>query len=365
VISNGVPTGEITVSATEYNAGDTIDYMGTGTDPEDGTLPPSALTWRVDFHHEEHFHPFVSDTSGESGSFTIPALGETSANVWYRIHLTVKDSWGLTSSSYVDILPNTVDLVFETNPPGLQVRLDGPPLATPATIESVVGVQRTIGVVSPQTLNSWAHGGTETQNIQTSTVNTTYIANYVPTNGGDFSDAFDRPDSPDVGNGWVEVSEGLSIAGMELRSGPIKNRFQMAIVPTFSSVGQTVAASFARVDGNSLARFGVVLRYQDPQNYYLASRRTGGTSVVQISKVVNGSETVLASKSVPNPALNAFSRLEGQANGTTLTLKLDGVQQLSVADSTFTAGNIGIGLGSMSTAIAQAHRAENFTASSE
>ena len=117
------------------------------------------------------------------------------------------------------------------------------------------------------------------------------------------------------------------------------------------------------MDGNSLARFGVLLRYQDPQNYYLVSRKTGGTSVVQISKVVGGSETVLASTSVPNPALNAFFRLEGRANGATLTLKLDGVQKLSVVDSTFSSGNVGIGLGSMSaTPIGQAHRADNFAA---
>ena len=371
VISNGIPTGDITEPAagSTYSAGDTIDYVGTGFDPEDGTLPPTALTWRVDFHHDTHFHPFVSDTSGESGSFIIPTLGETSANVWYRIHLTVRDSSGLTSSSFRDVLPNTVDLAFETNPPGLQVRLDGPPLATPASIESVVGLQRTIGVVSPQTQNnqtyvfsSWAHGGTATQNIQT-TVNTTYVANYVPSDGGAFSDAFDRPDSPDVGNGWLEVSEGLSISRMELSSAPIKNRFQMAIVPTFSSAGQTVAASFARLDGNSLPRFGVVLRYQDAQNYYLVSRRSGGTSVVQISKVVNGRETVLATKSLPNPVLNTLFRLEGQANGATLTLKLDGVQMLSVLDSTFSAGNAGVGLGSMSPSLAQSHRADNFTAS--
>jgi glucose/arabinose dehydrogenase len=372
VISNGVPTGTITEPAagSTYSAGDTIDYVGTGTDPEDGTLPPSAFTWRVDFHHDTHFHPFVSDTSGESGSFIIPTLGETSANVWYRIHLTVRNSSGLTNSSFLDVLPNTVDLAFETSPPGLQVRLDGPPLATPASIESVVGLQQTIGVVSPQTLNnqtyvfsSWAHGGTATQDIQTPTVDTTYIANYVPSGGGTFSDAFDRPDSPDVGTDWLEVSEGLSISGTELRSAPTKNLFQIAIVPTFSSAAQTVAASFATVNGNSLPRFGVALRYQDPQNYYLVSRRSGGTSVLQISKVVNGHETVLATKSVPNPVSNTFFRLEGQANGATLTLRVDGVQMLSVVDSTFSAGSVGIGLGSMSTTIGQIHRADDFAAS--
>lgn len=370
VISNSVPTGTITVSADVYRAGDTIDYSGTGTDPEDGTLPPSALTWRVDFHHDTHFHPFVSDTSGASGSFTIPTLAETTANVWYRIHLTVRDSSGLTSASFVDVLPITVNLAFMTNPPGLQVRLDGPPLATPASIESVVGLQRTIGVVSPQTRNgqtyvfsSWAHGGTATQNIQTRAADTTYTANYVLSDGGAFSDTFDRPDSPDLGNDWLEVSEGLSISQTELRSAPIQNRFQMAIVPTFSSAAQTVAASFARQGRDRLDRFGVVLRYQDPQNYYLVSRRSGGTSVVQMSKVVNGHATVLATKAVPNPALNTFFRLEGQANGATLTLRLDGVHKLSVVDSTFSAGNVGIGLGNMSTTIGHSHRADNFAAS--
>ena len=372
VVSNSVPTGNIMVSADVYSAGDTIDYWGTGTDPEDGTLPPGALTWRVDFHHDTHFHPFVPDTSGESGSFTIPTLGETSANVWYRVHLTVRDSWGFTSSSFVDVLPNTVNLEFETDPLGLQVRVDGPPAMTPASIESVVGLQRTIGVVSPQTLNnqtyvfsSWAHGGPATQDIQTPGADTTYVANYVLSGAGPFSDAFDRQDSPSLGNGWLKVNEGLSISGFELRSAPTKNLFQMAIVPTVSSAAQTVAASFARVDGNSSGRFGVVLRYQDPQNYYLVSRRTGGTSVVQISRVVGGSEIVLASTSVSNPVLNAFFRLEGRANGATLTLKLDGVQKLSVVDSTFSTGNVGIGLGSMSATIGQSHRADNFAASGE
>jgi hypothetical protein len=372
VISNSVPTATILLSAEMYSAGDTIDYSGTGNDPEDGPLPPGALTWRVDFHHDTHFHPFVPDTSGESGSFTIPTLGETSANVWYRVHLTVRDSWGMTGSSFVDVTPNTVYLDFETDPPGLQVRVDGPPKATPASIESVVGLQRTIGVVSPQTLNnqtyvfnSWAHGGSATQDIQTPPADATYVANYVVGGGGSFSDAFDRPNSPSLGSDWLEVNDGLSISALELRSAPTRNLFQKAIVPTLSSAAQTAAASFARVDGNSLARFGVLLRYQDPQNYYLVSRKTGGTSVVQISKVVGGGETVLASTSVPNPALNAFFRLEGGANGATLTLKLDGVQKLSVVDSTFSSGNVGIGLGSMSTSIGQAHRADNFAATGE
>jgi glucose/arabinose dehydrogenase len=375
VITDIAPTVAITSPAegTTYSAGDTINYAGTATDPEDPSIPASSFTWRIDFHHDTHFHPFLDDTSGTSGSVVTPTLTETSPNVWYRIHLTVRDSAGLTSSTYRDVLPNTVDLEFETSPPGLQVRLDGPPLATLASIEAVVGVQRTIGVVSPQTMNgqtyvfsAWAHGGAATQTIQTPAVNTTYTATYVPTAGGAFADAFDRADSTDVGNGWLEVQSGLSISTQELRNAPTKNLFQMAVLPTFSSAAQTVAASFASINGNnSEPRFGVVLRYQDPQNYYLAYRRTGGTSALRISKFVNGVETVLKSLSLSNPVSGTLFRLEGQANGTTLTLKLDGVLKLTVVDPTFTAGNVGLGLGSMSASVAGTHRADDFAASGD
>jgi glucose/arabinose dehydrogenase len=374
VIDASVPTLTITVPAadTTYDAGDTIQYAGTGTDWQGHPLPARALTWRVDFHHDTHFHPFISDTSGvSSGSFIVPTLGETSANVWYRIHLTVKDSLGLTNSSFLDVMPNTVDLAFTTNPPGLQVRLDGPPLATPASIEGVVGLMRTIGVVSPQTLNnqtwvfsSWGHGGAAEQTIQTPAVDTACVANYVPSTGGTFEDTFTRPDSTDLGNGWLEVSGNLAVSGNGIRNPPTKKLFQMAIVPAFNSAAQTVAASFATIVGaNSEPRFGVVLRYKDPQNYYLVSRRCGGTSALQISKFVNGSEIVLATLALPNPVTGTFFRLEGAANGTTLTLKLDGVQKLSVVDSAFSAGNVGIGLGSMSATLGQTHRADDFVAS--
>ena len=72
---------------------------------------------------------------------------------------------------------------------------------------------------------------------------------------------------------------------------------------------QMVAASFASTDNNSAPRFGVVVRYRDPQNYYSCYRQVGGSSVVRIAKVQNGAETVLKSVGIGNPALNAFSTL--------------------------------------------------------
>jgi glucose/arabinose dehydrogenase len=188
VVSNRAPTATITSPAegTLYSGGQTINYAGDGTDPEDGMLPASAFTWKVDFHHDDHSHPFIASRTGsKTGSFVIPTTGETSANVWYRIYLTVVDSGGLSNTVYSDILPRKSTITLQTNPSGLQVTLDGQPVTTPTSVASVVGVVRTLGVVSPQTLNgqsyvfsSWSDGGAATHDIATPATNTTYTATF-------------------------------------------------------------------------------------------------------------------------------------------------------------------------------------------
>jgi hypothetical protein len=185
---NAEPTATITNPPNRalYRAGDTIAYSGTGTDPEDGNLPASAFTWRVDFHHDGEVDTFVPSTSGAtSGSFTIPNRGETSANVFYRIHLTVRDSGGLTSSTFVDVVPRKVNLTLATEPAGLRVTLDGQTVTAPRTVQSVVGMIRTLGVVSPQTSGglvyefvSWSDGGAATHEITTPETNATYTARF-------------------------------------------------------------------------------------------------------------------------------------------------------------------------------------------
>ncbi len=188
ITTNQPPVGTITQPAagTLYSGGQTIAFAGTGTDPQDGTLPASAFTWEVVFHHDTHTHPFVAPTSGiTSGSFVIPTTGETAANVFYRIHLTVRDSAGLTHTSFRDVTPRVVQLTVATAPTGLQVRIDGQPTATPTTFSAVVGIQRTLEAISPQTLGGttytfagWSDGGAAAHTISTPASNTTYNATF-------------------------------------------------------------------------------------------------------------------------------------------------------------------------------------------
>ncbi|HEX2879389.1 MAG TPA: PQQ-dependent sugar dehydrogenase [Polyangiaceae bacterium] len=191
VSTNNPPMANITnpgVGAT-YTAGGTINFAGTGTDPEQGNLPPSAFTWRIDFHHDTHSHPAMPDTVGiANGSFQVPNTGETSANVWYRVYLTVRDAQGFSHTTFRDVNPLVSSFTLATNPTGLQVTLDGQPFTTPFTTNSVVGLQRVLGAPSPQAANgknwaftSWSNGGAQTHTITTAGSTTTYTASFTET----------------------------------------------------------------------------------------------------------------------------------------------------------------------------------------
>jgi glucose/arabinose dehydrogenase len=190
VSSNQRPTAAIVQPAigTLYSGGDLVVFAGSGADQEDGDLPAAAYTWQVDFHHNDHIHPFMQPTGGMTGgSVTIPTGGETSANVWYRIYLTVRDSEGATDTTFRDVLPRKSRVTLATNPPGLQLKLDGAPVTAPISFDGVVGIVRSVEAVSPQTVDgvrwafeSWSDGGASIHDIATPATDTTYTATLVP-----------------------------------------------------------------------------------------------------------------------------------------------------------------------------------------
>ena len=91
----------------------------------------------------------------------------------------------ITDTTVLDILPRKVVLTLATNPAGLQLKLDGQPVATPLSFDAVVGITRTIEAVTPQssgnttyTFASWSDGGASSHDISTPSTNTTYTAIY-------------------------------------------------------------------------------------------------------------------------------------------------------------------------------------------
>lgn len=188
VTENTRPQPEILLPAPgdTYVAGQSIVFAGEAEDLEDGSLGASAFTWTIVFHHDDHTHPGMEPTSGiKSGSYFVPVIGETSANVWYRIYLTVEDSEGLTQTTYRDIYPQTVQLDFESVPAGVPIFLDGSLRETPFSIEGVTGIQRDLQADNPLIVDGvawrfegWSFGGDAAQAWPTPDQDTTVIAYY-------------------------------------------------------------------------------------------------------------------------------------------------------------------------------------------
>lgn len=185
---NTLPTAAITTPTVGalFSGGETINYSGTATDPEDGSLPASQFTWWVDLHHDAHAHPLVPRTSGAvSGSFTVSPRGHPEENIFIRIYLRVSDSDGGVDSTFVDVNPRKVTLTLAASHPGIQLTLDGQPHVAPYGLTGVVGMERDLGAPTPQVVGpdslvwqSWSDGGTRDHTIVTPASNATYTATY-------------------------------------------------------------------------------------------------------------------------------------------------------------------------------------------
>lgn len=95
--ANQPPTATITQPAdgASYPSGATISYSGTGTDPEDGTLPAANFTWLVDLPNGQN--DVVVATGVTSGTATTQMDGP------HVLKLVVQDSEGLTDTARVSI----------------------------------------------------------------------------------------------------------------------------------------------------------------------------------------------------------------------------------------------------------------------
>ncbi len=182
-VGNRPPSATITAPAANftYQVGTVVNYAGSATDPDQGTLPASALSWQIVIHHCPggtcHIHPLQSG-SGASGSFTIPDHGDES---YFEIILTATDAGGLTSTVSRTINPQTVQITVATAPTGLQVLYDGTSGTSPLTRTTIVGSLHTLNVTSPQGVYnfvSWSDGGTQSHTVTIPTSNVTYTATF-------------------------------------------------------------------------------------------------------------------------------------------------------------------------------------------
>jgi uncharacterized repeat protein (TIGR01451 family) len=183
---NTAPTATILTPATgtTWKVGDVISFSGSASDPEDGSVPASRLSWTLVLQHCPstcHAHIVQSWTGVATGSFVAPDHEYPS---YLELTLTATDSGGLTDTDTLRLDPKTVLLTFESSPTGLQLTVGSSSGTAPFTRTVIQGSSNSISAPSPQTLAggtydfvSWSDGGAATHNIVASAT-ATYTATY-------------------------------------------------------------------------------------------------------------------------------------------------------------------------------------------
>jgi hypothetical protein len=175
-------------ASTTWRVGEPLNFIGSATDPQQGTLPPSALDWFITLRHcppddECHGHTQHEFEDIASGSFTAPDHEHPSAlEVW----LTATDAQGARDVTAVRFDPRTVDLTLASNPAGLQLGLNSLTGTAPLTATVLEGSANVLRAPSPQlfggqslTWTAWSDGGQATHSVSAD-ASSTYTATYAP-----------------------------------------------------------------------------------------------------------------------------------------------------------------------------------------
>jgi hypothetical protein len=186
-VGNTPPTANIVSPAagTTWKVGDVINFSGSATDQQDGTLPASALSWELTLYHcpsNCHTHPIQSFPGVASGSFTAPDHEYPS---YLELRLTATDSGGLTATRTLRLDPRTVVLTFQTTPGGMQLTVGSTTSTATFARTVIVGSTNSVSAISPQTkagkpytFQSWSDGGAQTHNIVAPAAAATWTARY-------------------------------------------------------------------------------------------------------------------------------------------------------------------------------------------
>ncbi|MEO3741902.1 PQQ-dependent sugar dehydrogenase [Plantactinospora sp. B5E13] len=191
---NGAPTAilDTPVPGTDWTVGQTLTFGGRGTDPQQGTLPASALHWRLRMQHCEsvgncHTHHLREWPGVAGGSFVAPDHDYPS---YLELELTATDAQGLTNTVVRRLDPRTVDLGFVSDPPGLRLSVGAVTGTTPFTRTVIVGSTNTVSAPSPQTFGGvaytftgWSDAGAATHVLTAPATATNYTATYAGATG--------------------------------------------------------------------------------------------------------------------------------------------------------------------------------------
>ena len=189
--TNQAPAGTISApqSSLTWRVGDTINFSGTGMDPEEGTLPASAFTWTLLQQHCPstcHSHTIQTYSGITTGSFSAPDHEYPSH---LELRLTVRDAQGATDTKTVSVHPRTVNVTLASSPAGLGLTLNAQTATAPFTRTVIEGSGNSLSASDQSvagtsyTFQSWSDGGAATHNF-VANATMTLTATFAGSGGG-------------------------------------------------------------------------------------------------------------------------------------------------------------------------------------
>jgi hypothetical protein len=346
-ISAGNTPPDATISSptttTAWKVGDVVSFAGSASDPEQGVLPASALTWSLILHHcfDEttcHTHPVQTFPGVASGSFVAP---DHEYPAYLELQLTARDAGGLIGTASVRLDPQTVVLTFTTDPEGLQAVVGSTAGTTPFTRTVIVGSSNSVSAPSPQTLggnayvfSEWSDGGARAHTVVAPATATTYTATFTDApplpaglvagyafeegSGTTVADAAGRGHAGTVtGATWV----GDGKYGGALSFDGVNDWVTVADANDLDLATTMTLAAWVRPAALANRWRTVIFKEGSPLAYALYAH-DGGTAPAAELQVSGSLRTARGTAPVP---LNAWSHVAATFDGAALRLYVDGV----------------------------------------
>ncbi|MGE5609022.1 MAG: family 16 glycoside hydrolase [Bacillota bacterium] len=151
---------------------------------------------------------------------------------------------------------------------------------------------------------------------------------------------------PGPAGAWVVREDATAPEGKKVlvqeSTDPTNGRYPLCIYDKLMAKDVEVRVKFRPVSGKVDQAAGIVVRYQDKNNYYIA-RANGLEDNVRLYKVENGKRKQFAGVDVKAPAAGQWHVLTLKANGSKFEVGMDGKKLFEAEDATFKeAGKVGV-----------------------